>query len=846
MSNATMDYYSQLTEDVANLGDRNTAEARQALYDRERELIAARLGGASAPLELSVINLEKAAFDEACLKVEANYSVAGANSKPGTESSAAIGNLGRDLLVHLFGEDGFTSLRAGNWRFISVIAPVFGFFADVCTVFAHAAPALLLVFAVVGVLLTLPILFRTKYCRHCAVPSVFAFIMVFAFGFVAVTQKVFAAEGEGVAAKYIPGIREVQTTLAEILGLQKSTLTVVKQVQSDTTDIKSGVNAVRAQNDAILQAINRQSGVPIDALRAILREMGDLADAVDAGEIVKSLTAKAGEFKELTERLNRLSSDDPDVARLRQEAAEALKSGHFAEADARLAAAEARDLAGIENLQALAKQKRLSAANSRAERAAAAMLRVNPDAYQEAVVHYGEAARIAASADAKIARNYAYKQGATMMALGNEFGRNAALLDAIEHFRAMLTTTDQTADAHDWARAQVNLGLALWKLGEREAGTAKLEAAVVAYREALKEYTQARVPLAWAATQNDLGLALWRLGEREAGTAKFEEAVTAYREALKERTQERVPLDWAMTQNNLGIALGKLGEREADTAKLEEAVTAYREALKERTQARAPLGWAQTQNNLGNALKRLGEREAGTAKLEEAVTAYREALKERTQARVPLDWAQTQNNLGTALGSLGEREAGTTKFEEAVTAYREALKEYTQERVPLNWAQTQNNLGNALERLGEQETGTTKFEEAVTAYREALKEYTQERVPLDWAMTQNNLGIALRALGEREADTAKLEEAVVAYREALKERTQARVPLDWAQTQNNLGTALWRLGKREAGTAKLEEAVAAYREALKERTQARVPRDWAATQNNLTQCLALLDQRRNK
>jgi hypothetical protein len=66
----------------------------------------------------------------------------------------------------------------------------------------------------------------------------------------------------------------------------------------------------------------------------------------------------------------------------------------------------------------------------------------------------------------------------------------------------------------------------------------------------LQENTRAREPLEWAKTQINLGVALETLGERESGTARLEEAAAAYREALKEFTRERVPLDWAAAQNN--------------------------------------------------------------------------------------------------------------------------------------------------------------------------------------------------------------------------------------------------------------------------------------------------------
>jgi hypothetical protein len=106
------------------------------------------------------------------------------------------------------------------------------------------------------------------------------------------------------------------------------------------------------------------------------------------------------------------------------------------------------------------------------------MLRTNLDAYREAASHYVEAARIAATADAKVARAYTNKQGQTLSSMGKEFGRNAALLEAIELFGDMLASLSRTDDQLDWAATQVNLGIALRVLGEREGGTEKLEQAV--------------------------------------------------------------------------------------------------------------------------------------------------------------------------------------------------------------------------------------------------------------------------------------------------------------------------------------------------------------------------------
>jgi tetratricopeptide (TPR) repeat protein len=584
--------------------------------------------------------------------------------------------------------------------------------------------------------------------------------------------------------------------------------------------------------DEILRKLSEDKSVPLDSLRAILDSMGETAASYDAAEIEQKLVAMASEFRDLTNRLNRLSNADPIVSRLRGEASAALTRGLFEEVDQLLADAEARDLSGLEDIEALVRQKRLSAADSRAQRGAAAMLRINPDAYRQAAAHYGEASDIVSAADALKAREHLRSQAGALVRLGDEFGDNAALREAIVLLEAMQTAGDRGKSPLDWAATLVNLGNALAKLGEREGDTTRLEEAVKTYRAALEERTRERAPLDWAQTQNNLGLALWRLGERQSQTTRLEEAVAAYHAALKERTREQVPLEWAVTQDNLGLALKTLGDRDANMSLLEQAVCAHRAALEVRTRERIPLQWARTQTNLGIALRALGERESGVARLEEAITAYRAALTELTRDRAPLDWAATQNNLGNALSKLGERERGTAGFEEAVEAYRAALKERSRERAPLDWAGTQANLGSALRALGERIGDRASLEEAVEAYRAALEERTRERAPLEWAMTQSNLGIALATLGAQESGTARLEQGVKAFRAALEEWTRERVPLQWAGAQNNLGLVLWRLGERESGTERLEEAIAAHSAALEERTRERVPLEWAASLGN--------------
>ena len=271
-----------------------------------------------------------------------------------------------------------------------------------------------------------------------------------------------------------------------------------------TEELLTGQTAIQRQLAALAAQVSADKGVPLPVLREILERLGEAETPLDAAQIEQRLRAKADEYQELRDRLGRLTNDDPRVQALRREAAALIGQARFDEADASLSQAETIDLAAVEELELIALRRRASAAASRAERAAAARLRLD---YRTAAAHFAEAAAIVANDDAA-AWNYRLSQAGALYDQGSEFGDNPALAEAI-----------------------------------------------VVYRNALQLVPRERVPLQWATTQNNLGTALQTLGERESGTARLEEAVAAYRAALEEWTRERVPLHWAATQNNLGTAL---------------------------------------------------------------------------------------------------------------------------------------------------------------------------------------------------------------------------------------------------------------------------------------------------
>jgi ATP-dependent Clp protease adapter protein ClpS len=245
---------------------------------------------------------------------------------------------------------------------------------------------------------------------------------------------------------------------------------------------------------------------------------------------------------------------------------------------------------------------------------------------------------------------------------------------------------------------------------------------VEACRAALTALTREQAPHEWAKAQHDLGNALFRLDVRAGGgdSASLEEAAAAHRTAVGAFDRARAPFEWAKAQYDFANALLALGARRRDTVIIEEAVAACRGAI-EGYGEHAPIERAETQRLLGNALVALGAQETGTARFEEAVAAFRLALREHT--RGPLtEWTSTHHGLGYALIWLGKREGRPARLEEAVAAFAPVLTERVRERLPLQWALSAGGQGVALmelaERLGDvrsAQTGVAKLNMALAA-----------------------------------------------------------------------------------------------------------------------------------
>ena len=489
------------------------------------------------------------------------------------------------------------------------------------------------------------------------------------------------------------------------------------------------LGVTKAAVGTMLEILKEQQ-VPPDQLEAKLKEIAD-------------------RHLELTQRLHALSrsNDEPEIAKRREQAAEAIENGNYDHADNLLAEAVAIDRRAIDEQQEGLDRRRLSVAASLNQQGELELIRLN---YRLAANHFAESASLARTADEDASVDYLINQASALYEQGDVYGDNPALLDAVSIHRSVLETCPRESKPLIWAKSQSGLGAALWRLGQREAGTELLMEAAAAFRSSLGEYTRERWPRDWAANNASLGAVLMALGNRREGEVLLEEAIAAYNAALEEYTYERFPLKWAITQKSRAVAVRTIGHRQRNCALVKESIGVLRAALKELPRRFVPLEWAETQYNLGAALVILSGLEKGTDLTEEAIDHFQLAVEEWTRERTPMAWATVQHWLGGALTALGNRDGEASRLEEAVSIYRAALEERAYDRGPLQWAWTQAALGRTYCALAEKIRDAAVLKKGMAAICKALKVFKEAELASNIAEASQELSRAKRLLADLE------------------------------------------------------------------------------------------------
>ena len=149
------------------------------------------------------------------------------------------------------------------------------------------------------------------------------------------------------------------------------------------------VGGARGISPEDFRKVSAELGVTQAALASFFKVLEKQKVAPE--DLESTLRDFAKRYKQLEQDLKRYTSDDPEVAALREQARAALEAGDFDRAERLLNNASAKDLASAERQESVARQRRVSAARSKANNGD---LKWTQFAYREAAEYYRQAAAL--------------------------------------------------------------------------------------------------------------------------------------------------------------------------------------------------------------------------------------------------------------------------------------------------------------------------------------------------------------------------------------------------------------------------------------------------------------------
>ena len=281
-------------------------------------------------------------------------------------------------------------------------------------------------------------------------------------------------------------------------------------VSGGTAQVCIGCSAIAPETIAQLKA----QGITEAALNQFFKELG--RNKIPPEALDHELRDIAKNYLDLKTKLATFSSEDPEVAKLTQQARQAVEAVNFPLAERLFNEASQRDEQAAQHLQQVATTRLTSAAAAQAANGDLQVVQLN---FVNAQAYYQKALQLLPLSDRE-------HRGQYLMSLGNS----------------------------------------LQEAGIRTRGPdiqKFLHEAATAYRDALTVYTKEQLPQDWAMTQNNLGNTLQEQGTRtggEDGKELIRQAIHAYELSLQIRTRDALPVQWERTMNNLEIAKKALEE----------------------------------------------------------------------------------------------------------------------------------------------------------------------------------------------------------------------------------------------------------------------------------------------
>lgn len=468
-----------------------------------------------------------------------------------------------------------------------------------------------------------------------------------------------------------------------------------------------------------IEKVSAEGGVPMDAVFAMLKAMGEEAPS-DPAALEAALRRNVEVLREMTAERQALTTTEPEITRLMGLADRAVAEGALEAAMA--LQAQAAELADkqrgkIEDIQKDINARLLDLASVDERRAETFLIAFK---HRFAAEEYEFIARDLRDLDPD--RSYRLARKAV-----------AAYIDAGRYGRGAI---EQVA-GYDLARETLDLGQGKYD----EIETADLK--------------------------SDLAYLLYLNGEVVRNTAQIEEARTIFAEILPVVDRAGTLAQRIELRRRLGalqLALGKLTG--------EEAAVASAVDLPEQALALFPADGATAQRLgvervLATALARLGSVRGEAEPIERAVSLLEAQLTGLTAQDASLEWAAAQDALGEVKRTLGVLRGDKVVLAAAVGHYRGALSARSKEKMPRQHNDTLFALAEALRELGLRETGDTALRESLKLHQEALADRFSDYENTRWTDSMIARGLAFQALAERSKDAADAADAVASFNEAF-------------------------------------------------------------------------------
>ncbi|HTN97883.1 MAG TPA: caspase family protein [Nordella sp.] len=594
-----------------------------------------------------------------------------------------------------------------------------------------------------------------------------------------------------------------------------------------------------------IEKVSAEGGVPMDAVFAILKAMGEEAPS-DPAALEEALRRKAEVLREMTAERQALVTTDPEISRLMGLADRAINEGALDTAMALQAQASEvvdKQREKINDVQQDINARLLEFAAVGERQAETFLLgfkhRFAAEAYEglaldlqqidpqrsyhlarKAIAAYIDAGRYGRGAVEQAAGYYladetlGYAQKhlgevevadhksdlAYLLYLNGDAMRKVAQIEeARAIFDEIIPVLDRDGTVAQKVEGRRRLGALQFTLGSLTGDEATLARAVELLEQALSLLGASGDPSQQAGVERTLATALARLGGMREEAGPLERASALLKAQLAGLTAEGAPLEWAATQEALGDVSRTLGIMRGDRIALGEAVGHYRAALAERPKEKMPRQHNETLFALAEALRELGQREDGDAALVESVSLHQAVLADRQSDYESNRWADSVVARGLALQALAVRSGNAADAADAVASFNEAFflfrrnaagmeaELFVENEVRERFVENSIRIASALEDLAALEGKASRLALAVEARRNALD--------------------VARTLPDRASQLAKLEAALQTARSRLTAAGKVSFAADGPiRARFETEAAAWSTDQLTSGLTRIERA----------------------------------------